>query len=75
MPGVTIGDNVIVGAGSIITKDIPSNSVAVGIPARVIKSIEQYREGIEKVLLHTKLLDDEAKKKFLLNYYSNQRTI
>jgi lipopolysaccharide O-acetyltransferase len=35
--GVTIGDGVIVGAGSIVTKDIPSNSLAVGVPAKIIK--------------------------------------
>jgi len=40
--GVTIGDNVIVGFGSIVTKDIPSNSVAVGAPARVICSLDDY---------------------------------
>jgi acetyltransferase-like isoleucine patch superfamily enzyme len=38
-PGVTIGDNVIIGALSFINKDIPSNSVAVGSPCKVIKSI------------------------------------
>ena len=41
LPGVTIGDNVVIGAGSIVTKDIPSNSVAVGNPCQVIKSIEK----------------------------------
>lgn len=40
--GVTIGDNCIVGIGSIVTKSIPSNSVAVGIPAKVICSYEDY---------------------------------
>lgn len=39
MPGITIGDNVVIGAGSVVTKDIPSNSVAVGNPCRVIKNI------------------------------------
>ena len=39
LPGVTIGSNVVIGAGSIVTKDIPSNSVAVGNPCRVIKNI------------------------------------
>lgn len=34
---VTIGDNVIVGAGSIVTKDIPSNEIWAGVPARFIK--------------------------------------
>lgn len=38
MCGVKIGDEVIVGSGSIVTKDVPSNSVVVGNPARVIKS-------------------------------------
>lgn len=38
MPGVKIGDQVIIGSGSVVTKDIPSNSIAVGNPARVIKS-------------------------------------
>jgi len=37
MPGVTIGENAIVGAHSFVTKDIPNNSVAFGIPAKVIK--------------------------------------
>jgi len=40
MPGVTIGDNSFIGAGSVVTKDIPANSVAVGAPARVVRTIE-----------------------------------
>lgn len=39
LPGVTIGDNSIIGAGSLVTKDVPKNSIAVGNPCRVIKSI------------------------------------
>lgn len=39
MPGVTIGDNVVIGAGSVVTKDIPSNVVAVGNPCKVLKNI------------------------------------
>lgn len=39
IPGVTIGDNSIIGAGSVVTKDVPPNSIAVGNPCRVIKSI------------------------------------
>lgn len=39
LPGVNIGDNVVIGAGSVVTKDIPSNTVAVGNPCMVIKNI------------------------------------
>ena len=48
MPGVTIGSNVVIGAGSVVTRDIPDNVVAVGNPCRVIRTIEsdeQRKEG------------------------------
>lgn len=41
MPGVTIGDGAIIGAGSIVTKDIPAWTIATGRPARVVKSIPE----------------------------------
>ena len=41
LPGVNIGDNSIIGAGSIVTKDIPSNVVAVGNPCRVLRQINE----------------------------------
>lgn len=37
LPGVTIGDNVVIGAGSVVTKDIPSNVIAAGSPAKIIR--------------------------------------
>ena len=37
MPGVTIGDEVIVGSGAVVTKDVPSNSIVAGNPAKIIK--------------------------------------
>ena len=39
LPNVTIGDNVVIGAGSVVNKDIPSNVVAVGNPCKVIKQL------------------------------------
>lgn len=42
MPGITIGDNVIVGAGSIVTKDLPDNVVAVGNPCRVLREVNDH---------------------------------
>ncbi|MDO4198807.1 MAG: sugar O-acetyltransferase [Erysipelotrichaceae bacterium] len=41
MPGVTIGDNVVIGGGSVVVKDIPSDSVAVGNPCGVIRKISE----------------------------------
>ena len=41
VPGVTIGDNCVIGAGSVVVHDIPANSVAVGNPCRVVKSITE----------------------------------
>lgn len=38
LPGVTIGDNATIGANAVVTKDVPANSVAAGIPARVIRT-------------------------------------
>jgi maltose O-acetyltransferase len=40
-PGVTIGDNAVIGAGSVVTKDIPANVIAVGNPCRVIREITE----------------------------------
>ena len=42
MPGVTIGDNTVIGAGSVVTKDIPANVVAVGNPCRVLRPIGDH---------------------------------
>lgn len=65
LPGVTIGSNVVVGACSVITKNIPSNSVAAGIPARVIKTIEEYKENVLKYSIDTKKLNASQKKSIL----------
>jgi len=48
LPDVLIGPNSIIGAGSIVTKDVLPNTVVAGIPAKVICSIEEYKEKIVK---------------------------
>lgn len=56
-PGVTIGENCVIGAGSVVTKDIPANSIAVGNPCKVIRQInDKDREYINSLIL-----DDETK--------------
>lgn len=55
-PGVTIGKNSIIGAGSIVTKDIPPNVVALGTPAKVLREID---ENDRKYYEKTRLVDIE----------------
>jgi carbonic anhydrase/acetyltransferase-like protein (isoleucine patch superfamily) len=69
LPGVTIGSNVIIGAGAIVSKDVPDNSVAVGVPARVIKSADEYFERIQKESLHLGHLKGQEKDQALMKYY------
>ena len=69
MPNVTIGDNVVIGAGSIVTNDIPSNSVAAGVPAKVINTIDAYHEKVKMIADFTKNLSKIEKKKYLLKKY------
>jgi acetyltransferase-like isoleucine patch superfamily enzyme len=54
MPGVTVGDNVIIGASSVVSKDIPNNVVAVGVPAKVIKTLEEYEQKALKEAIYIK---------------------
>lgn len=42
LPGITLGDNVVVGAGSVVTKDLPSNVVAVGNPCRILREVNEH---------------------------------
>ena len=62
LPGVTIGDDVVIGAGSLVNKDIPSQSVAAGVPAKVVSSLEDYRQRSVARGLFTKGLSPEAKR-------------
>ena len=58
LPGVTIGENSVVGAGSVVTKDLPANVVAVGSPARLIRNLPDDVATADVVPNH--LLDGSA---------------
>lgn len=65
MPGVTIGNNVLIGAGSVVTKSIPDNVVVGGNPAHFICTIEDYLKKNLKYNTNTKGLSYSDKKIFL----------
>ncbi|MFB9072014.1 hypothetical protein ACFFX0_12675 [Citricoccus parietis] len=44
-PGVTIGENTVVGAGAVVTRDLPANVVALGVPARPVKDLPADPDG------------------------------
>lgn len=54
--GVTIGDNCIIGYGSVVTRDIPENSVAVGAPARVVCTLDEYYNKRKKLSIEEAFL-------------------
>ena len=69
LPGVTIGNNVVIGAGAVVSKDIPDNSVEVGVPARVIKTTDEYLEKIKRESLHLGHLKGQEKDKALMEHF------
>lgn len=73
LPGVNIGSNVVIGARSVVTKDIPDNSVACGVPARVIKTIDEYLAKLSAESIHLGHLQGKEKDKALREYYGYKR--
>lgn len=70
MPNVKIGKNCIIGAGAVVTKSIPDNSVAAGVPAKVIETIENYAEKIKVNCDYTKQFSWQEKKQYLEKKYA-----
>ena len=69
LPGVTIGNDVVIGAGAVVSRDIPDNSLAVGVPAKVIKTADEYFEKLQKESLHLGHLRGKEKDDALKEYY------
>lgn len=67
MPGVTIGDHVLVAAGSVVTKSVPDNVVVGGNPAKILCTIDEYIERNMRYNLNSKGLSSVDKKNLLLS--------
>lgn len=70
MPGITIGDNCIVGCNAVVTHDVPPNSIVAGVPARNIETIDEYIEKNKDKLMPIKQLSNSEKKDYLCKVYS-----
>jgi hypothetical protein len=57
MPNVTVGEYATIGAGSVITKDIPARSLAAGSPAKVLRSGPEYIKSLTEEEKHTRVLE------------------
>ena len=69
LPNVNIGDNCIIGAGRVVNKDIPSNSVAAGVPCKVICTLDEYIEKHKDDFMYIVSKPFEEKKKILLDKF------
>ena len=67
MPGVKIGNNCIIGLGSIVTKNIPDNSVVCGVPAKPLKTIDEYYDSIKSFVYPTLGMSASEKRKYCRN--------
>lgn len=67
MPGIILGDDVIVGAGSIVTKSIPSGKIAAGNPARIVGETNNFVERMKAISVPTYELNTIDKKEYLLS--------
>lgn len=74
LPGVTVGPNSIVGAGAVVSKDVPPNMIAVGNPAKVISTVQEYIQKIKSISKDKKIfgkdcyiekLDDDKRREII----------
>lgn len=69
MPGVEIGDNCVIGTGSIVTKNVDSESVVAGVPARRICSIYEYNNKNQEKIDYTYGINPIKKKEYLMKKF------
>lgn len=70
LPGTTIADNVIIGAGSVVKGQIEQNTVYAGIPAKFICTISEYKNKNKKYFIQTKHMSSTGKEKYIRSYFN-----
>ncbi|WP_231874583.1 acyltransferase [Polaribacter atrinae] len=66
MPGVTIGNNVIIGAGTVVTKSVQNDCILAGNPGKVVGNVNELYSRVEKYNLNIKSMSNLEKQKYLL---------
>lgn len=72
LPGIKIGDNSIIGAGAIVTRDVPSNSVVAGVPARVVSTVAEYEQKVGTKALFIRDRSLEEKRAIILSHFPDR---
>ena len=72
MPGVQIRINCIIGCGTVVTKNIPDDSIAVGVPAQVVKDIYEYADQHRETSPNVLQLSLEDRKELLQKFFSEE---
>lgn len=68
MPGVTIGRDSVIATGSVVTRDVPRGSIAAGVPARVIGTVEEYEAKSLAKAIHVRSLSPDEKKAAVIRH-------
>lgn len=74
MPGVIIGDNVIIAAGAVVTKDVESNTIVGGVPAKMLRRVSEYQIMKKDKIMNVAQLTQNEKKAMLLKNINNNET-
>jgi acetyltransferase-like isoleucine patch superfamily enzyme len=70
LPDVVIGDNVVIGAGSLVNKNVPANVVVAGVPAKVIRTLDEYKQlSLKKGLI----VDDNNRESKIKEYLAETK--
>ena len=65
MPNVHVGNDCIIGCGSVVTKDIPDGMIVAGVPAKIIKSVDDYYEKAKKISVPTAKMSEKEKRRYI----------
>ena len=69
LPGTVIGSNCVIGAGSVVVGTIPDNCVAAGVPARIVKSLDDYRAKVLASAVHIRHLPRAERRRILMEKF------